>query len=70
MGGRDNTGDYNDDPGNQLAGLDFKLKLYPLIDLPVSVYGQMVGEDEANLFPSKNAFMGGIEGYHTLCTNH
>lgn len=66
MGGKDNTGDKNKDPGNQLAGLDFKLKLYPLIDLPVSLYGQMVGEDEANLFPSKNAFMGGIEGYHTL----
>ncbi|MEX6220435.1 hypothetical protein AB6G21_07330 [Providencia hangzhouensis] len=44
MGGRDNTGDYHDDPGNQLAGLDFKLKLYPLIDLPVSLYGQMVGK--------------------------
>ncbi len=65
MGGRDNTGDRDNDPGNQLAGLDAKIKLYPLIGLPLSVYGQLVGEDEAGLFPSKNALMGGIEGYHT-----
>lgn len=69
MGGRDNTGDANNDPGNQLAGLDAKIKLYPLIGLPISIYGQYTGEDEAGYLPSHNAYMMGLEGYHLLAGN-
>ncbi|PWC15448.1 capsule assembly Wzi family protein [Brenneria roseae subsp. roseae] len=61
--GRDNTGDPNRDPGNQLGGFDVKLKLQPLIGLPVSIYAQSTGEDEAGFLPSKNAYLAGIEGH-------
>ncbi|KPD03946.1 capsule assembly Wzi family protein [Moellerella wisconsensis] len=64
--GSSNTGDVKKDPGNQLAGFDFKLKLFPLIELPLSVYGQYIGEDEAGYLPSHNAYMAGIEGHHSL----
>lgn len=63
--GKDNTG-TPDEPGNQLAGVDFRLHLASLLGWPVSVYGQMVGEDEAGYLPSANMFMGGIEGHHVL----
>nr|WP_314266260.1 capsule assembly Wzi family protein [uncultured Moellerella sp.] len=64
--GSSNTGDVAKDPGNQLAGFDFKLKLFPLIELPLSVYGQYTGEDEAGYLPSHNAYMLGLEGHHSL----
>ena len=54
------------EPGNQLAGFDVKLKLQPLVGVPVSVYGQMIGEDEANKLPSKNFFLAGIDGSHKV----
>ncbi|MEH2922571.1 capsule assembly Wzi family protein [Samsonia erythrinae] len=60
--GRDNTGTDNE-PGNQLAGFDFKLKMAPLVGMPVSLYGQLVGEDEAGMLPSKNFYLLGIEGH-------
>ncbi|CAE1150869.1 capsule assembly Wzi family protein [Serratia rhizosphaerae] len=58
----DDSGQGND-PGNQLAGFDFKLKMQPLIGLPVSLYGQLIGEDEAGLLPSKNTYLLGLEGH-------
>lgn len=71
--GRDNDGytgkDSYREPGNQLAGVDIRLKLHPLLKVPVSVYAQMVGEDEANLFPSKNFFLAGIDGSHKISPN-
>ncbi len=60
---RDNTGTDNE-PGNQLAGFDFKFKLEPTLGWPVSFYGQMIGEDEAGGLPSANMYTGGIEGHH------
>lgn len=57
------------EPGNQLAGFDAKLKLQPLTGLPVSVYGQMIGEDEAGGMPSKNTYLLGIEGSHAVGEN-
>lgn len=62
--GRDNddSGQGND-PGNQLAGFDFKLKMQPLIGMPVSLYGQLVGEDEAGFLPSQNTYLLGLEGH-------
>ncbi|MFI8418392.1 capsule assembly Wzi family protein [Serratia sp. NPDC078593] len=63
VAGNDNTGNPKNDPGNQLGGFDFKLKLQPLIGLPVSFYGQITGEDEAGMLPSHNAYLLGLEGH-------
>ena len=57
------------EPGNQLGGFDAKLKLQPLTGWPVSVYGQMIGEDEAGGLPSKNTYLLGVEGSHALGQN-
>ncbi|HBQ7654371.1 capsule assembly Wzi family protein [Klebsiella sp. CN_Kp105] len=61
--GHDNTGTDNE-PGNQLAGFDFKFKLEPTLGWPVSFYGQMIGEDESGYLPSANMYLGGVEGHH------
>ena len=37
--------------------------MQPLIGLPVSLYGQLVGEDEAGYLPSQNAYLLGLEGH-------
>ncbi|EHQ8971440.1 MULTISPECIES: capsule assembly Wzi family protein [Enterobacteriaceae] len=66
--GQDNTGTENE-PGNQLAGFDFKFKLEPTLGWPVSFYGQMIGEDEAGYLPSANTFLGGVEGHHAVGKN-
>lgn len=54
--GRDNVGDDNVDrsnePGNQLAGLDFRWQPRE-VPLNGALYGQFIGEDEAGGFPSK-----------------
>lgn len=57
------------EPGNQIAGLDFRLKLRPLLGVPVSVYTQMIGEDEAGLFPAKKAWLFGVDGAHDMRGN-
>lgn len=66
--GRDNTGS-SDEPGDQLAGFDFTLRLEPTLGLPISLYGQMIGEDEAGLMPSSGMYLGGIEGHHAAGKN-
>lgn len=62
--GRDNRGDdgldFENEPGNQLAGIDFRWSPAAL-PLPVSVYGQFIGEDEAGGFPSKYLGQLGLE---------
>lgn len=62
--GRDNIGgsgiDRDNEPGNQLAGLDIRWAVGPF-RLPVAVYGQFIGEDEAGGFPSKYLGQGGLE---------
>ncbi|MEQ1247965.1 capsule assembly Wzi family protein [Acinetobacter soli] len=58
------TGNDNDldvDPGNQLAGFDGRVNLQPLLNVPVSVYGQMIGEDEANYLPSRHMYLAGLD---------
>lgn len=53
--GRDNRSDsltVNQEPGNQLAGYDVRLRS-PWRALPLAVYGQFIGEDEAGGLPSK-----------------
>jgi hypothetical protein len=63
--GRDNIGDdgigTENEPGNQLAGLDFRWSP-SFVGLPVSVYGQFIGEDEAGGFPSRYIAQAGLEG--------
>ncbi|MEL6215687.1 MAG: capsule assembly Wzi family protein, partial [Pseudomonadota bacterium] len=61
--GRDNRGDGVDasnEPGNQLAGVDFRWapKWAPLNG---AVYGQFIGEDEAGGFPSRFLGQVGVE---------
>ncbi|MWL97009.1 capsule assembly Wzi family protein [Escherichia coli] len=65
MVGRDNKGSFRE-PGNQLAGFDARWNLEPVFGIPVSFYGQMVGEDEAGFLPSAWTFLGGIEGHHSV----
>ena len=54
--GRENRGDsgidFNNDPGNQLAGIDFT---YNHINSRrnIKIYSQIAGEDEAGFLPSK-----------------
>lgn len=54
--GRDNVGDAgigrDNEPGNQLAGIDLRWAM-TVFDIPVAVYGQFIGEDEAGGFPSR-----------------
>ena len=48
-------------PSNQLAGFDARLNLQPLLAVPVSLYGQYIGEDEAGLLPSKKMYLAGVD---------
>ena len=56
---RDDINKKNE-PGNQLGGLDFNLLL--LRNENLSIYGQIVGEDESGYLPSKTFYSLGI-GY-------
>ncbi len=60
--GRDNfTTNKDTEPGNQLAGLDFRWKSPVLQNKPYAIYGQLIGEDEASYLPSKNIALIGFE---------
>lgn len=48
-------------PSNQLAGLDARLNLFPLTQVPMGFYGQYVGEDEAGGLPAKKMYLAGID---------
>ena len=54
-------------PGNQLAGIDIRWKVF---DLPVAIYGQVVGEDEDKFLPNALMFQYGIEGWKNLGAQH
>ena len=63
--GRDNRGDNlqsDDEPGNQMAGYDIRLRS-PWRRLPVAVYAQWIGEDEAGGLPSKFLGQFGLESW-------
>lgn len=67
--GKDNAGEnvaVDKEPGNQIAGIDFRLKLMPLLNLPLSVYGQIMGEDESKYLPTQNFYLFGIDGSHNI----
>lgn len=58
--GRDNIhGDRANEPGNQLAGFDFRVSKPIGLASTWRFYGQLVGEDEAGYLPSKNAYLFG-----------
>lgn len=64
--GKDNEcndkGCVNDqNASNQLAGFDAKLNLQPLLNVPVSLYGQYVGEDESGFLPSRKLYLAGLD---------
>jgi hypothetical protein len=65
LAGRDNLGDdgivRDTEPGNQLAGVDLRWSLAQF-RLPVAVYTQFIGEDEAGGFPSRFLAQFGAEG--------
>jgi hypothetical protein len=56
--GNDNDQALEDQPGNQLGGIDMR---WSLPWAPVALYLQGIGEDEANLMPSKYLGIGGAE---------
>ncbi|MEJ0084672.1 MAG: capsule assembly Wzi family protein [Pseudomonadota bacterium] len=63
--GQDNQVDANGtdaQPGNQMAGYDLRMRS-PWRKLPLAVYTQWIGEDEAGGLPSKFLGLGGIEGW-------
>ncbi|EPX1190022.1 capsule assembly Wzi family protein [Acinetobacter baumannii] len=57
-----------DNASNQLAGFDARLQLQPLFIIPVSVYGQYIGEDEAGGLPSKKMYLAGAD-YSSMINN-
>lgn len=46
---------------NQLGGVDARLNLHHLFQVPVSLYGQYVGEDEAGYLPAKKMYLAGAD---------
>lgn len=56
--GNDNDQDPSLQPGNQMAGVDFR---WSVPWAPVAVYAQAIGEDEANSMPSKYLGLAGLE---------
>ncbi len=55
-----NTGknDRSKEPGNQLAGIDLRWRV---LDAPLAIYGQVVGEDEDKFLPNALFFQYGLE---------
>jgi len=51
--------------GNQLAGIDFDWRL-PTKQYTGSIYGQLVGEDEAGYAPSRKFYQVGYKNYFTI----
>lgn len=68
-GKNDNTGNADTDPTNSLAGFDARVNLAPLTNLPVEIYGQYTGEDEAGGLPSKNMYLAGIDFASSINTD-
>ncbi|NVK20931.1 MAG: capsule assembly Wzi family protein [Kangiellaceae bacterium] len=50
--------DRSNEPGNQLAGIDFKWRI-PTKKYYGSLYGQLIGEDEAGYLPSRKIYQFG-----------
>lgn len=61
VGNKDNGGTGEPDPSNQIAGFDARVNLQSLVELPMGIYGQYVGEDEAGGLPSKKMYLAGLD---------
>lgn len=66
LGNKDNGGTGEPGPSNQLAGLDIRLNLFPLTQVPIGFYAQSIGEDEAGNLPAKKMYLAGIEYSSTV----
>jgi hypothetical protein len=58
--GNDNDQPLPEQPGNQMAGFDAR---WSIPRVPLAVYGQMIGEDEAGYLPSQYLGLAGIEAW-------
>ncbi len=61
VGNKDNGGTGEPDPSNQIAGFDARLNLQPLVQVPMGVYAQYAGEDEAGGLPAKKIYLAGVD---------
>ena len=61
VGNKDNGGTGEPDPSNQIAGFDARLNLQPLLQVPMGIYAQYAGEDEAGGLPAKKMYLAGID---------
>ncbi|WP_411689121.1 capsule assembly Wzi family protein [Acinetobacter indicus] len=59
--GKDNVYGDTVNPSNQIAGFDARLNLQPLVQMPLGVYAQYVGEDEAGGLPAKKMYLAGVD---------
>lgn len=63
--GRDNRGDdgvdINNEPGNQLGGVDWRLSTTVFEDTGIGFYGQLIGEDESGALPSRYTTLFGLD---------
>ena len=66
VGSKDNGGTGEPDPSNQIAGFDARLNLFSLTQIPVGLYAQYVGEDEAGGLPAKKMYLAGIDYSSTV----
>jgi hypothetical protein len=67
--GNDNDQPLENQPGNQMAGFDARWTL-PFDFLPLAVYGQLIGEDEAGFLPSKYLGLFGLEAWGSAGAGH
>jgi len=58
--GNDNDQPLEEQPGNQMGGFDLR---WTIPRVPVALYVQAIGEDEAGFFPSKYLGLGGAEAW-------
>ncbi|BFN13720.1 capsule assembly Wzi family protein [Marinobacter sp. RI1] len=58
--GKDNGQLEENDPGNQIASIDIRYG-FPVGDNSMSVYSQMMGEDEAGAFPARKSWLLGSD---------
>jgi len=65
--GNDNDQSLEDQPGNQLAGFDLRWS-WPGGRIPLAIYAQAIGEDEAGSLPSKYLGLFGLEAWGSAGT--
>jgi hypothetical protein len=63
--GNDNDQDLSEQPGNQLGGFDVRWS-WPEGRVPLALYAQAIGEDEAGFMPSKYLGLFGAEAWGEL----